>query len=81
MWRVAYCCCCSEVSRGQKGGGELGGACLQGGVDWLAALRDKCGVGVDCGFGLAPSRSKGVCLVMLLGFSNIRRPVLGIPKW
>ena len=27
------------------------------------------------------SRSKGVCLVALLGVSNSRRPVLGIPRW
>ena len=27
------------------------------------------------------SRSKGVCLVVLLGVSNSLRPVLGIPKW
>ena len=27
------------------------------------------------------SRSKGVCLVDLLGVSNIRRPELDIPRW
>ena len=41
-------------SRAQKGGGELGGACLRGGVDGAAALRDKRGGGVDRGFGSAP---------------------------
>ena len=46
-------------SRARKGGGELGGACLQGGVDGAAALSDKRGVGVDHGFGLTSFQVKG----------------------
>ena len=41
-------------SRARKGGGELGGAYLRGGVDGAAALRNERGGGVDRGFGLAP---------------------------
>ena len=46
-------------SQAQKGGGEFGGDCLQGGVDVTAVLRDNRGGGVDCGFGLAPFQVKG----------------------
>ena len=48
-----------EESRARKVGGELGGACLWGGVDGAAALRDEHGGGVDRGFGLAPFQVKG----------------------
>ena len=41
-------------SRARKGGGELGGACLWGGVDGVASLHDEHGCGVDRGFGSAP---------------------------
>ena len=41
-------------SRARKGGGELGGAHLRGGVDGAEALRDKRGGDVDRGFGKAP---------------------------
>ena len=46
-------------SQARKGGGELGGARLRGGVDGPAALCDKCGGGVDPGFGLAPFQVEG----------------------
>ena len=38
-------------SRARKGGGEFGGACLQGGVDGETVIRDECGGGVDRGSG------------------------------
>ena len=46
-------------SRARKGGGELGGACLHGGVDWAAALCDGHGGGIDRAFGSAPFQVKG----------------------
>ena len=47
------------VSQAHKGGGEFGGACLQGGVDGAAVLRDEHGGGVDRGFGSAPFQVEG----------------------
>ena len=46
-------------SRARKGGGELGGDCLRGGVDGPAALHVERGGGVNCGFGLAPFQFEG----------------------
>ena len=46
-------------SRARKGGVELGGACLWGGVDRAAALCDERGGGVSRGFGLAPFQVEG----------------------
>ena len=46
-------------SRARKGGVELGGACLRGGVDGPAALHVERGGGVNCGFGLAPLQVEG----------------------
>ena len=46
-------------SRARKVGGELGGACLQGGVDGRAALCDERGGGVNCGFGSAQFQVEG----------------------
>ena len=45
--------------KARKGGGELGGACLRGGVDKAEALRDKHGGGVNHGFSLAPFQVEG----------------------
>ena len=47
----------SQARKG--GGGEFGGACLRGGVDGAAVVRDECGGGVDRGFGLVPFHVKG----------------------
>ena len=46
-------------SRAQKGGGELGGDCLRGGVDRPAALRDERRGDVERGFGSAPFQVEG----------------------
>ena len=46
-------------SRARKGGGVLWGACLRGGVDGSAALRDKQGGGVNRGLGSAPLQVEG----------------------
>ena len=46
-------------SRVRKGGGEFGEACLRGGVDGSAALREDPGDGVDRGFGSAPLQVEG----------------------
>ena len=46
-------------SRARKGGGELGGYRLQGGVEGAPVLRDECGGGVDRGFGLALLQFEG----------------------
>ena len=46
-------------SRARKGGGEFRGACLQGGVDGAAVIRDERGGGIDRGFGSAPFQVKG----------------------
>ena len=61
-------------SQARKGGGELGGACLWGGVDGTATLHDKRGGGVDRGFGLAPFQVEGCVLSCFIR-------MLGIPKW
>ena len=42
------------VLRAREGGGESGGACLRGGGDGAAVLRDERGGGVDRGFGSVP---------------------------
>ena len=47
-------------SQARKGGVELGGVCLRGGVDGPADLRDhRRGGGVDRGFGSAPFQDEG----------------------
>ena len=46
-------------SRARKVEGEFGGACLQGGVDGVAALHDKLGGCFDRGFGLSPFQVEG----------------------
>ena len=47
------------VSQAWKRGGEFGGACLRGGFDGAAVLRDERGGGVDFGFGSAPFQVEG----------------------
>ena len=56
-------------SQVQKGGGELVGDCLWGGVDGAADLRDERGGGVNRGFGSAPFQVEGCvhsCFIMCL---------------
>ena len=45
--------------RALEGGGESGGACIWGGVEGAAVLRDDRGGGIDRGFGLVPFHLEG----------------------
>ena len=65
-------------SRALKGGGELGGDSIQGGRRLFVTSVE---VASTVGSVWRRSRSKGVCLPVLSGVSDSRRPVLGIPKW
>ena len=75
---------CVEVkweSRARKGGGELGGAYLRGVLMGRRLFVTSVEVASTVDLVWRRFRSKGVCLVFLLGVSKILRPVLGIPKW